>query len=108
MKKDKKLLEVVSDKIRLRHYSYQTEKSYVGWIKRYILFHNKQHPKDMGKVEIEIFLTHLAVERKVSLSTQNQAFNAISNKWLIDRILIKKYPLTRLDILLLRIYCKMG
>jgi len=77
MKKDKKLLEIVSDRIRLRHYSYQTEKSYVGWIKRYILFHNKQHPKDMGKVEIEAFLTYLAVERKVSPSTQNQAFNAL-------------------------------
>lgn len=77
MKKDKKLLEIVSDKIRLRHYSYQTEKSYVGWIKRYIFFHNKKHPKDMGKVEIEAFLTHLAVERKVAPSSQNQAFNAL-------------------------------
>ncbi len=77
MTKDKKLLEVVSDKIRLKHYSYQTEKSYIGWIKRYIFFHNKKHPKDMGKVEIEQFLTYLAVERKVSPSTQNQAFNAL-------------------------------
>ncbi len=77
MTKDKKLLEVVSDKIRLRHYSYQTEKSYIGWIKRYIFFHNKKHPKDMGKIEIEEFLTHLAVEKKVAPSTQNQAFNAL-------------------------------
>lgn len=77
MIKYKKLLEMVSDKIRLRHYSYQTEKSYIGWIRRYIFFHNKKHPKDMGKVEIEQFLTHLAVEKKVSPSTQNQAFNAL-------------------------------
>lgn len=77
MTKDKKLLEIVSDKIRLRHYSYQTEKSYIGWIKRYIFFHNKKHPKDMGKVEIEAFLTHLAVDKKVAPSTQNQAFNAL-------------------------------
>jgi len=77
MTKDKKLLEIVSDKIRLRHYSYQTEKSYIGWIKRYIFFHNKKHPKDMGKIEIEAFLTHLAVDKKVAPSTQNQAFNAL-------------------------------
>lgn len=73
----KKLLEVVRNKIRLKHYSYQTEKTYIGWIKRYILFHNKKHPEEMGKVEIEAFLTDLAVNRNVSPSTQNQAFNAL-------------------------------
>jgi integron integrase len=73
----KKLLEIVRDKIRLRHYSYQTEKTYIGWIKRYILFHDTKHPQDMGKVEIEAFLTDLAVNRNVAPSTQNQAFNAL-------------------------------
>ncbi|NJL46765.1 MAG: integron integrase [Leptolyngbyaceae cyanobacterium SM2_5_2] len=73
----RKLLDQVRDAIRLRHYSYRTEQSYVGWIRRYILFHNKQHPKDMGRAEVEAFLTHLAVERQVSASTQNQAFSAL-------------------------------
>jgi integron integrase len=73
----KKLMEQVQDAIRLKHYSYKTEKSYVGWIRRYIFFHNKRHPKDMGSVEIEAFLTDLAVHQKVAASTQNQALNAI-------------------------------
>jgi integron integrase len=76
-KPPKKLLEQVSDVIRLKHYSYKTEKSYVNWIKRYILFHNKQHPREMSGKEIEEFLTHLAVEENVAASTQNQALNAI-------------------------------
>jgi integron integrase len=76
-KPPKKLLEQVSDVIRLKHYSYKTEKSYVNWIKRYILFHNKRHPREMGGKEIEEFLTHLAVEENVAASTQNQALNAI-------------------------------
>ena len=73
----RKLLDQVRDAIRLKHYSYRTEQSYVGWIRRYILFHSKQHPKDMGGAEVEAFLTHLAVERHVSASTQNQAFSAL-------------------------------
>lgn len=73
----RKLLDQVRDVIRLKHYSYRTEQSYVGWIRRYILFHSKQHPKDMGGAEVEAFLTHLAVERHVSASTQNQAFSAL-------------------------------
>jgi integron integrase len=73
----KKLLDIVREKIRLRHYSLKTEKAYIGWIKRYILFHDKKHPAEMGKKEIESFLTWLAVERNVSPSTQNQAFNAL-------------------------------
>ena len=72
-----KLLDILVDKIRLKHYSKSTEKTYHYWCKIYILYHNKQHPKDMGKVEIEQFLTHLAVEQNVAPSTQNQAFNAI-------------------------------
>jgi integron integrase len=73
----KKLLEQVSEQIRLKHYSYRTEETYVQWIRRYILFHNKRHPKDMGVPEIEAFLGHLAVEGKVAASTQNQALSAI-------------------------------
>jgi integrase len=70
-------VEQVQDAIRLKHYSYQTEKTYIHWIKRYILFHNKQHPKNMGAKEIEAFLTDLAVNQKVAASTQNQALHAI-------------------------------
>ncbi|HIC44429.1 MAG TPA: integron integrase [Sulfurimonas sp.] len=73
----KKLLDLTRDKIRLKHYSIQTEKSYTGWIKRFIIFHNKKHPIEMGKFEIEQFLSYLASVRKVSPSTQNQAFNAL-------------------------------
>ena len=77
MQVKKKLLDIVREKIRLKHYSLSTERTYVYWIKYYILFHNKRHPKEMGKVEIEQFLTYLAVEKKVSPTTQNQAFSAI-------------------------------
>ena len=73
----KKLLDQVRDVIRLKHYSICTEKAYVNWIRRYILFHNKRHPREMGSCEIEAFLTHLAVDEKVAASTQNQAFNAL-------------------------------
>ena len=73
----KKLLDITRDKIRLKHYSMKTEQSYVSWIKQFIFFHNKRHPIEMGKSEIEQFLTHLAVNRKVSPTTQNQAFYAI-------------------------------
>ncbi len=72
-----KLLDQVRNKIRVKQYSIRTEDAYCGWIKRFIIFHNKQHPKDLGKNEIETFLTHLAVERNVAASTQNQAFNAL-------------------------------
>ena len=77
MQPKKRLLDVVRDKIRFKHYSYATESSYVSWIKRYILYHDKRHPLEMGKSEIEAFLTFLAVEKNVSPSTQNQAFSAI-------------------------------
>ena len=73
----KKLLDQVRDAIRLKHYSYRTEQSYVGWVQRYILFHNKTHPKDMGGAEVEAFLTHLAVKENVAASTQNQALSAL-------------------------------
>jgi integron integrase len=72
-----KLLDQVRDRLRVKHYSIRTESSYLGWIKRYILFHGKRHPKSMGAAEVEAFLTHLAVEGKVSASTQNQAKSAL-------------------------------
>lgn len=71
------LLERVRHLIRLKHYSIRTEKSYLPWIQRFILFHNKRDPKEMGSPEIEAFLSHLAVALRVSASTQNQAFNAL-------------------------------
>jgi len=73
----KKLLDIVRDKIRVKHYSISTERTYVYWIKHYIFFHNKKHPIEMAKPEIEAYLTHLAVDKKVSPTTQNQAFSAI-------------------------------
>lgn len=76
-KRHKKLLDQVRDAIRVKHYSIRTEQAYVGWIRRYILFHHKQHPRNMGVPEIEAFLTHLAVEQNVAASTQNQAFSAL-------------------------------
>ena len=72
-----KLLERVKNAIRTKHYSRKTENSYCSWIKRYILYHNKKHPKDMGEVQIRQFINHLAVKRKLSASTQNQALCAI-------------------------------
>jgi integron integrase len=72
-----KLLDQVREVLRYHHYSLRTEKSYVSWIKRFITFNKKRHPKEMGKAEIERFLSHLAVNREVSANTQNQAFNAI-------------------------------
>ncbi|WP_169239617.1 integron integrase [Candidatus Roseilinea sp. NK_OTU-006] len=76
-KPPRKLLDQVSDAIRTKHYSYRTEQTYKDWIKRFILFHHKRHPKDMGAPEIQAFITHLAVEKNVSASTQNQALSAI-------------------------------
>ena len=73
----KKLLDQVRDTIRRKNYAYRTEQAYSSWIRRFILFHEKCHPQEMGAVEIEAFLTHLAVEREVSPSTQNQALAAL-------------------------------
>jgi integron integrase len=73
----KKLLDQVREAIRVKHYSYRTEECYVYWIRRFILFHNKRHPREMGKAEIETFLGYLAMEEQVAASTQNQAFSAL-------------------------------
>jgi len=72
-----RLMDQVRETLRFYHYAYSTEKSYVNWILKFIRFNGKQHPKDMGKPEIERFLSHLALNRNVAASTQNQAFNAI-------------------------------
>ncbi|MBS0355727.1 MAG: phage integrase N-terminal SAM-like domain-containing protein [Proteobacteria bacterium] len=61
-----RLLDQVRERIRVKHYSLRTEQAYLGWIKRYIFFHDKRHPRDMGKAEVEAFLGALAVERNVS------------------------------------------
>jgi integron integrase len=70
-------LDQVRDAVRVRHYSLRTEQAYVDWIRRFILFHGKRHPLEMGAAEINQFLTHLAVDGHVSASTQNQAFSAL-------------------------------
>ncbi len=72
-----KFLEQVRHVIRRKGYSIRTEEAYVSWIKRFILFHNKRHPKEMGPSEVEAFLTYLAVDSNVAASTQNQALQAI-------------------------------
>lgn len=72
-----KLVDQVRSVIRVKHYSPRTEEAYWNWIKRFILFHNKRHPNDLGEAEIASFLSHLAVEKKVTASTQNQALSAL-------------------------------
>jgi len=88
-----RLLDRVRDAIRTRHYSRRTEKTYVAWIRRYIFFHNKRHPAEMGAPEITRFLTSLAVDRKVAASTQNQALSALL--FLYREVLEQEVP--RLD-----------
>ncbi len=72
-----KLLDQVRDRIRVKHYSIRTEHAYVDWIKRFIYFHRKRHPKELGAPEVEAFLTHLAVDGNVASSTQAQALSAL-------------------------------
>jgi integron integrase len=83
-----KLLDQVRDTIRLKHLSARTEDSYIQWIKRFVLFHHKRHPAEMGELEIRSFLLYLAQEKYVSSSTQNQAFNALI--FLYNNVLHKK------------------
>lgn len=73
----KKLLDRVRDTLRRKNYAFRTEQAYTSWIKRYIFYHHKRHPEEMGEHEIEAFLTYLAVESEVSPSTQNQALAAL-------------------------------
>ncbi|HEX9594218.1 MAG TPA: phage integrase N-terminal SAM-like domain-containing protein, partial [bacterium] len=72
-----KLLDQVCDALRVRHLSRRTEEAYRHWIRRYILFHHKRHPREMGEKEVADFLSALAVQGNVSASTQNQALNAL-------------------------------
>ena len=75
--KTPKLLDQVRETLRMKHYSYRTEQTYVDWIKRFIIFHNKRHPQDMGAEEVQAYISYLANERRVAASTQNQALSAI-------------------------------
>ncbi len=72
-----RLLDQVREQIRVRHYSIRTEQAYVDWCRRFILWNDKRHPREMGATEVEAFLSHLATERNVSASTQNQAKAAL-------------------------------
>src|SRR5690606_6233344 len=72
-----KLLDEVRRLIRTKHYSKRTEEAYCDWIRRFVLFHGKRHPKEMGAEEVQAFLSHLANERNVAASTQNQALSAV-------------------------------
>ena len=72
-----KLLDQLRGRHRVKHYSIRTEQAYVEWARRFVLFHGKRHPRDLGQTEVEVFLTDLAVRRRVSASTQNQAKSAI-------------------------------
>src|SRR6478609_560951 len=71
------LVDVVRENIRLRHYSFRTENAYVGWIRRFVRFCGRRHPRELGATEITTFLTHLAVDLKVTASTQNQALQSL-------------------------------
>ena len=77
MSQGRGLLSVVREKIRTRHLAFRTEEAYLHWIRRYIAFHQRRHPRDLGPAELEAFLSHLAVDRKVGASTQNQALQAL-------------------------------
>lgn len=91
--KRSQFLDHVREVIHTNHFSYSTEKTYITWIYRFIIFHNKRHPTEMGGKEIADFLTNLAIERKVSASTQNQALNALI--FLYRKVL--KLPLDNFD-----------
>ena len=72
-----KFMDEVAIHLRLRHYALKTERADLVWIRRYILFHGKRHPREMGTAEVTKFLTHLAVAGHVSISTQSQALHAL-------------------------------
>jgi hypothetical protein len=72
-----KLLDQLRERIRYRHYSLRTEQAYVHWVKRFIFFHDKRHPREMGRLEVEAFLSHLANEWKVAVSTHHHALSAL-------------------------------
>jgi len=75
--REKKLLDQYRDALRVRHYSHRTEETYVSWVRQFILYHNKRHPRDMDVSDINAFITYLANERNVAASTQNQAISSV-------------------------------
>ena len=97
-----RLLDQVREGIRVRHFSLRTEDAYVDWVRRFVLFHGKRHPREMGAVEVQAFLSHLAVERQVAPSTQNQAKAAllflyrevlgVDLPWLTEVVHAKRQP----------------
>lgn len=105
-----RLLDVVREKLRIRHYSLRTEQQYMHWVRRFLRFHHHRHPREMGAAEVTAYLTHLAVEGGVSASTQNQALSAllflyrqvldVSLPWL-DEVVRAKQP-KRLPVVLTR------
>ena len=90
-----KLLDRVRWHLRVKRYSIRTEQAYTDWIRRYILFHGKRHPKEMGENEIQAFLNHLAINRRVAASTQNQAFSALL--FLYERVLERQFQFIELQ-----------
>ena len=105
-----RLLDVLRDKLRLKHYSLRTEQQYVNWVRRFLRFHQHRHPREMGAAEVTAFLTDLAVAGGVSASTQNQALSAllflyrevleVALPWL-DEVVRAKQP-SRLPVVLTR------
>ncbi|MDR3413799.1 MAG: integron integrase [Formivibrio sp.] len=87
-----RLLDQARDRLRLKHYSLRTEQAYLGWIKRYIIFHNKRHPAGMGKVEVEAFLSHLATDRNVAAATQGQGQALAAILFLYQEVLEQELP----------------
>lgn len=83
-------MDEVGRALRLHHYSYQTKKAYCQWIRRFILFHDKRHPRTLGSADIERYLSHLATERRVAASTQNQALSALL--FLYQKVLDQDLP----------------
>ena len=84
------LLEVAREQMRVRHLSYQTEKTYLQWMRRFVAFHGRRHPRELGAAEVQAYLTHLAVKRGVAPSTQNQALQALL--FLYKRVLNIELP----------------
>ncbi len=83
-------LDQVRDRLRANHYSMRTEDSYLHWIRRFIVFHGKKHPREVGGSQVEVFLSHLATDRRMAASTQNQALSALL--FLYREVLRSEFP----------------
>lgn len=77
MREKRRLVDALRERIRVKHYSHRTEQAYLGWIRRFITYHKGRHPREMSGPEVQAFLNHLAMERRVAASTQNQALSAV-------------------------------